>query len=496
MNLAQLAKVLLVKACEEQDSEQRFILRFVREQASQHARELLSSGGRQSASSEGEAFVIQRAEKLFQGLVQQFPTLESAFTVLDFRLPLALLIGSCLIGGVLADPIGPARQINLLNFSLLTLLIWNAVVYARLGIRWMGSGKQRRVSQGGLMDWFASLSLKWPLRHLHGQEINSQEEKLWLAKSLAAYSRSLSTNGRTVFETYIQAIFHAAAAALALGVIIGLYLRGFSFLYKAGWDSTFLDAEGVYTFLSVLFAPASVILHTPVPGVQAIAAMQGTPTANAAIWIHFWAITTIVCIVLPRTLLAIVGWSRMDVLTSDLHLPLSDRYYAHLVNPFQGNGQIVELIPYSYHVHERSDALVNLCGQIFGAQAHIQIRDPIAYGELPVDFQVEGECGYCAVILFSLAQPPEETHGEFLEDMKVRIQGLKGEGTLLILIDGHPYSTIENNKREDERLQAWKRLVKTSGLVAFELRPQSEQSDEWITQMCQGFWPSRPKDLH
>ena len=39
-------------------------------------------------------------------------------------------------------------------------------------------------------------------------------------------------------------LLHAAAAALALGLIAGLYLRGLVLDYRAGWESTFLDARG------------------------------------------------------------------------------------------------------------------------------------------------------------------------------------------------------------------------------------------------------------
>ena len=53
-------------------------------------------------------------------------------------------------------------------------------------------------------------------------------------------------------------LMHALAAALALGLIGGMYLRGLVFDVRAGWQSTFLDAGSVHAFLATALAPASV----------------------------------------------------------------------------------------------------------------------------------------------------------------------------------------------------------------------------------------------
>jgi hypothetical protein len=46
-------------------------------------------------------------------------------------------------------------------------------------------------------------------------------------------------------------------AALASGVIAGLYLRGLAFEYRAGWESTFLDAPTVRAILAFVYAPGT-----------------------------------------------------------------------------------------------------------------------------------------------------------------------------------------------------------------------------------------------
>ena len=55
----------------------------------------------------------------------------------------------------------------------------------------------------------------------------------------------------------IALCLHAAAATLALGLMGGMYLRGLVLDYRAGWQSTFLQADTVQAVLSTALAPAT-----------------------------------------------------------------------------------------------------------------------------------------------------------------------------------------------------------------------------------------------
>ncbi len=57
----------------------------------------------------GEARVLERAEHIVDRLIQKHPVFSSAFAVLRIKTPLVLLIGCALVGGFLANPIGPAK---------------------------------------------------------------------------------------------------------------------------------------------------------------------------------------------------------------------------------------------------------------------------------------------------------------------------------------------------------------------------------------------------
>ncbi len=492
MTPAQLAKVLLVQACEEHDPDHKFILRYERG-LSRHGEP--DSGNRSTAEDParaGEALVIERAEQISNRLTQKHPALSSAFAVLRIKTPVTLLIGCAVVGGFLADPIGPAGQINLLNFPLLTLLIWNAVAYVGLVYTMIVHRPLRDRSQPGLpglVEWLLELNVKGRLSRLRSDHAQSSDEQQWMATSLMTYAARLLHSSRDLLLAHARRLLHVAAAALAIGVVAGLYLRGFSFLYKAGWDSTFMEAEGVYVFLSTLFAPASWLLSTPVPSVEAIADLRGIAKANAAIWIHFWAVTTGLFIILPRTVLAAAAWVRTTRLADAMHLPGDEPYFRRLLNPYRGKGFHVEVLAYSHRVKEADDRLMAFLSDAFGVLAAIHIGNLVQYGEHPPHFPVDSDRGLCAVALFNVAQAPEETHSEFLEELKSTIQLRGRPNMLLVLLDCGAYSQIDHEKRVRERCQAWATLAKECGLQALKYQDPSGHPDREIQTLSECLWP-------
>ena len=492
MTLAQLAKVLLVQACEEHDPDHKHILRYERELPRHRGSDPNGEAATEDPARAGETLVIERADHISNRLTQKHPALTSAFAVLRIKTPVTLLIGCALVGGFLADPIGPAGQINLLNFPLLTLLLWNAVVYVGLFYNMIVPRPSRERSQPGLpglVEWLLGLSVKGRLSRLRSDRAQSSDEQQWIATSLATYAARLLHSGRELLITHARSLLHVAAAALAIGVIAGLYLRGFSFLYKAGWDSTFMEAEGVHTFLSLLFAPASWLLGTPMPGVEAIADLQGIARANAAIWIHFWAMTTILFIVLPRTLLAAAAWKHKVRLAADIQLPSNEPYFRRLLNPYHGKGLLVEVLAYSHRVKEADDRFLAFLSDAFGVLADIHMGHTVQYGEPLPQFPADSDRGLCAVVLFNVAQAPEETHSEFLAELKTTIRSRGRPNMLLVLLDCEAYAQIDHEKRLGERCQAWATLVKECGLQALRYRDPSGPPDGELQALPDCLWP-------
>lgn len=491
MTFSQLAKALLVQACEEHDPDHKFILRYEREPP-RHGNEARDRTTAEDPLHAGEARVLERAEHIVDRLIQKHPVFTSAFALLRFKTPIMLLIGCALVGGFLADPIGPAGHINLLNFPLLTLLLWNAVIYIGLLYHMvLARPSQDRSQHGllGLVEWLLGLVVKGRLSRLRSDRVQSPEEVQWISASLASYAARLLVSGRDLLITHARSLLHLGAAALAIGVMVGLYLRGFSFLYKAGWDSTFMQAEGVHTFLSFLFAPASWLLRIPMPSVETVSELRGTAKANAAIWIHFWAMTTILFIVLPRTLLATAAWMRKARLAIDVHLPSNEPYFQRLLNPYRGKGLLVEVLAYSHRVKEADDRLLSLLSDAFGVLADIHMGNSVQYGDRHPHFPADSDRGLCVVVVFNVAQAPEETHSEFLEELKATIRGRGRPNMLLVLLDCEAYAQIDHEKRLRERCQAWVTLAKECGLRALKYRDPSGPTDGEVQALPDCLWP-------
>lgn len=491
MTLAQLAKVLLVQACEEQDPNHKFLLRYERELPS-HGNEPQTQSAVGEASHTGEAWVIERAEQISDRLSHKHSLFSSALAVARIKTPLTLLIGCALIGGFLADPVGPAGHIDLLNFSLLTLILWNAVAYIGLLYSFVVSRSALDREQPGLLglaEWLVKLTVKGRLSRLQSERAKNPGEVQWITASLASYAVQLLHRSRGLVMTHARSLLHMAAAALAIGVIAGLYVRGISLLYQAGWDSTFVEAEGVHRFLSILFAPASWLLSIPMPGVDAIAGLRGTAKANAAIWIHFWAMTTVLFIILPRTLLAVAAWRKKTRLATDMQLPVNEPYFRRLLNPYRGKGLLVEVLAYSHRIKEADDRLLVFLSEAFGLLADIHLGQSVQYGDRHPRFPADSDRDLCTVVLFNVAQAPEETHSEFLEELKTTIQSRGRPNMLLVLLDCEAYAQIDHAKRLKERCQAWVTLANECGLQAVRFRDPSRSLDEELQALPDCLWP-------
>src|SRR5690606_10233413 len=80
---------------------------------------------------------------------------------------------------------------------------------------------------------------------------------------------------------------HLSAITFVAGALAGMYIRGLAFAYRAGWESTFLDASQVRAILGLVLGPASAITGIPLPDPTALEAMRlPGPGADAAPWIH------------------------------------------------------------------------------------------------------------------------------------------------------------------------------------------------------------------
>ena len=248
-----------------------------------------------------EAFVIARAGAALQRLLPRAP---QAQRWLDRRIwhpawaVLALLAG--FIGGVLVDQLGPPQRVNLLAPAVWAVVAWNLAVYAALLLPMPGHGLR-----SGLARWW--------------QRSGEHFALLW------------SRHAAPLTGQRVALVLHLAAAALALGLIAGLYLRGLVLDYRIGWESTFIDAPLVETALGMLLGPASALTGIAIPAVAPLRLAPGAQaTASAAPWIHLLATTLLWVVVVPRTLLALVAQVRARHRSRQFQLPLDTPYFESL----------------------------------------------------------------------------------------------------------------------------------------------------------------------
>lgn len=203
---------------------------------------------------------------------------------------LAMALG--LLAGLLVDQLGPPQQVNLLAPAVWAVVFWNVLVYLWLLLPRLGSAD--------------------PAALLRALESRAQGvTSIWLRHAAPLTGQRLLL------------LMHSAAAALALGLIAGLYLRGLVLDYRAGWQSTFLAPGAVQAALSLLLAPASALTGVPVADVSTLRLAPGTlATASAAPWIHLYAATLALLVVLPRLLLAAWASGRARQLAANFPLPL------------------------------------------------------------------------------------------------------------------------------------------------------------------------------
>ncbi len=248
-----------------------------------------------------ERFVLARAVVALQRLLPRAPAAQRWLRRRSWHpawVALALVLG--FMAGLAVDQLGPPQRVNLLAPAVWAVVAWNAVVYLALALP---------SPVAGLRAWLA--------RSL--QRGDGDVAALWARHAAPLLMHRLAL------------LLHAAAAALALGLVAGLYLRGLVLDYRAGWQSTFVDAPTVQAALDVLLAPARWLIGIAVPEVAPLrVGPGGNAHASAAPWIHLLAATLALAVVLPRLLLAgLAGW-RAHRGAQHFVLPLDTPYFQGL----------------------------------------------------------------------------------------------------------------------------------------------------------------------
>ena len=298
MNEEAARKVLLVRAIETSDTQHQLLSDDDRRYASRSAGELAQwEAAETGAAVTPSLFLQKRADQIVERLSVRMPAFGAFARArlwprgLDLGLPLlALAIGAAI------DRIADPHRVDLLSGPFLLIVLWNLVVYA--------------VLLASLLRPSGNPGLPW--RRLQGRFAVPRKLPPAMATILGKFALDWAEQSAPLQRARAARLFHFAAAAFAAGALLSLYARGILVQYQAGWESTFLNAAQVHTLLSILFAPAMAVF--PLPGftlaeVAALQAGRGSAAANGALWVHLYAATLLLLVILPRLLLGLAaGW--------------------------------------------------------------------------------------------------------------------------------------------------------------------------------------------
>ncbi len=419
-----------------------------------------------------DAYLAERAAHAMQRLLPREPTLARWLSKPCWRwtwLLLAIAVGVAV--GLAADSIGSAQRINLLAPPLWTVVLWNGVVYALLLSGSVSRSMHRTAPRPGalhravqrLIERNAPSAGRSPSGHTRA--------------TFQAHARAWASHSAPLLSARAAAVLHAAAAALALGLIAGMYLRGLVLDYRVGWQSTFLDAAAVHAGLSALLGPVAALSGLPLPDVSAVEALRVAPGAasgigaadnGAATWIHLYALTLALLVVLPRSLL--VAWSllRADRLARRFPLPLDSAYFQRLIRQQQGAHARVQVLPYAQAPAAASTlGLRNVLAATFGDAVQLDVLPTTAYGS-EVDASPAPKGTTASIALFDLAATPEaDSQGRYLRGLATRGAEL-GATPLVMLVDESSFKRrfAGSAERVAQRSAAWQQLAASLGTVA------------------------------
>jgi hypothetical protein len=276
------------------------------------------------------------------------------------KLPTPLTVPICLIALVLGfatNLLGPAEKIHVVRNPVLLLVAWNLFVYLVLFLAFLAGPRKKRLASprsGGIVK------VKQPAAPTPGERVPEAKvtvprlaqflmpglwhffhrvaigvgEKKKLAEAVSRFSLNWYAVAGPLVVSRWEVVLHLGALFLAAGAVAGMYFQGLFQGYHAIWSSTFITGErAVVAFVHFIFAPSLLISQLLGLGlgdeidVTSLLSPQGD---KAAAWIHLFAITVMLIIVIPRGALAMWQWRNIRRRRSDISLRL-DSYYGEVI---------------------------------------------------------------------------------------------------------------------------------------------------------------------
>jgi hypothetical protein len=409
-----------------------------------------------------DEFLARRAGLVLERIGTRQPSVTRTVRAIRWRPWVGVVVVlAAFVLGVAIDRVGGGSSINLLAPPVFALVVWNLAVYAWLLIR-------PAVLRGGRLGPVRGLLVRLAaVRGATGAGEGRADGATAARRTLlAALPAEWARIAAPLYGARAARVLHLAAAATALGLIVGLYTRGLAFEYRASWESTFLGAEQVHALLAVTLAPGSWLTGIPVPDVASIEAIRAPASENAATWLHLMAGTVAVVVIVPRLVLAIVAGLVERRRRSRVAVPLDDPYFRRLVAGWVGEATRVRVIPYSYTLATLArTGLDDLLARAFG-NATVIVDEPVPWGDDDALAWFADGAGVAAetrIPLFGLAATPEEdAHGALLR----ALARTAASGVAIVDESAFLARWAGDEQRRADRRAAWRGLIEAHGRIA------------------------------
>jgi hypothetical protein len=296
--------------------------------------------------------------------------------------------------GLGTNYLGPVEKIPLILNPLMALVAWNLLVYTVAGVSLLRSGfkdaspsspEKHPKDNGYPSAPSESISRNtvapapWILRVLL-PTIWISVHKFTLrfhatAKQAACFVKVAGrfwTHWAEAAEPLLVArwklLLHSAGLFLTAGAVAGMYIRGVFLKYEVIWTSTFIKSENtVARLVDTIFAPAISLARIAGRDLRAdidmgrLMSPAGDPAAS---WIHLFALTALLVIIVPRAILAALQWLHISRAGNNVQIDFDD-YFASLIRPQIGALMAREIELAS---HKFSEAMANfVCARLYDA---------------------------------------------------------------------------------------------------------------------------------
>ena len=478
---------LLVRAIESEDTSEALLTREDRQAATAAALADTGLAGRRG----DQRFLATRSAFALTRLTARFPAIAHAARAtrwpswVNWAIPLAAFAI-----GIATNEIDGGKRLNIIAFPLFGVIAWNLAVYVLIALHAAGRLVTRR-GQGDTPSWTTRLAAR-----IAGVARRYQDPHQPVGRAIARFAREWSNYAGALTYARASRVLHLAAAALAAGILAGMYLRALGIEYRAGWESTFIGAETLHWLLGGLLAPATMLTGIAVPDATGLAALRwGLPAngENAGPWIHLFATTAALFVIVPRLVLA--AWSAVSAARLGHFFAVPGRedfYVRRLLRDAAGGGNRVRVVPYGFTPPDgQRRVLDRMLTATFGDGTRISTDPAIAYGEEEewLGRTSPREEDDYLMILFNLASTPEaENQGALVAGVKKSLDERHGGTGFAVILDETAYrQRLAGQAGAEDRIEtrrlAWERMLAPSVAKPIGVDLGDEASPEQIRRL-------------